>query len=88
MRYVMRSAFFLFFVSMLIAPVLTAQTIPVALKKSLWPDARGELSITPQGLTFKEATKENSLTWPYQDIQTIDRRSRTEFAILTYDNQW
>jgi hypothetical protein len=84
----MRYLFVSFIISLLLAPTLAAQTIPVALKRSSWPDAQGELSITETGLEFRERNKEASRTWPYRDIQTIDRRSRTEFAILSYEDQW
>lgn len=84
MRYFLSS----FIVSLLLVPILTAQTIPVALKKGLWPDAQGGLSITEGGLEFRERNEEGSRIWPYRDIQTIDRRSRTEFVILSYEEQW
>lgn len=84
----MKNCFLLFLFSLLLAPPLAAQTIPVVLKKSLWPDARGELSIASEGLAFKEANQEKTQTWPYRDIQTLDRQSRTEFVILTYEDQW
>jgi hypothetical protein len=84
----MRYLLFLCAFSVLLAPNLAAQSIPVALKKSFWPDAKGELSITQDGIAFTETNKERSRTWSYHDIQTIDRRSRTEFAILTYEDQW
>src|SRR3990172_7913499 len=74
---------------LLFAQTLAAQTLPVALKRSLWRDSRGEFSITEQGIAFRETDKEEGRTWAYRDIQSFDRMSKTEFVILSYeDERW
>jgi len=72
---------------LLFAEVLAAQTLPVTLQKSFWPDARGEIRITQEGIGFQATNGKTSRTWAYRDIQTFDRRSKTEFVILSYEDQ-
>lgn len=72
---------------LLFAQTLAAQTLPVSLKRSFWPDTPGELSITEEGIAFRETNKEESPAWAYRDIQSFDRISKTEFVILSYEDQ-
>lgn len=71
----------------LFAPALAAQTLPVTLQKRFWPDTRGEIRITQEGIGFQETNGKTSHTWAYRDIQAFDRWSRTEFVILSYEDQ-
>ena len=72
---------------LLFAQTLAAQTLPVALKRSFWRDSQGELSITEQGIAFRETDKEEGRAWAYRDIQSFDRISKTEFVVLSYEDQ-
>ena len=72
---------------LLFAEVLAAQTFPAVQKKRFWPDARGEIRITENGIEFQKAGEEALLRWSYPDIQHFDRLSRTEFVVLTYEDQ-
>ena len=74
-------------VLLLFSHTLAAQTLPVALKKSLWADARGELTVSQEGITFQASDQEEAHTWAYRDIQGFDRISKTEFVILSYEDQ-
>lgn len=74
-------------IALLFAQTLAAQTLPVSLKRSFWPDSRGELSITEQGIEFQRTNKAEGRAWAYRDIQSFDRISKTEFVILSYEDQ-
>lgn len=72
----------------LVAQTAAAQTFPVIHKKALWPDDPGELIFTGDAIEFRAAGKEkNSRKWAYSDIQYLDRVSRKELVILTYEDQ-
>jgi len=66
--------------------LLAAQTFPAVQEKRLWPDARGEIRITENGMEFQKAGEEAVLRWAYPDIQHFDRVSRTEFVLLSYED--
>jgi hypothetical protein len=67
-----------------------AQTFPVVQKRTLWPDGRGELVFTGEGIEFRAAgDQRNSRKWRYIDIQHLDRVNARELVVLTYeDRQW
>lgn len=74
---------------LLFSQILAAQALPVSLSRKFWPDMRGEVSITQQGIEFRGAKKKQTHAWTYRDIQSFDRLSKTEFIILTYeDERW
>jgi len=79
MKYI---AFLLAFVSF-----LPAETFPVTLQKTLWRDGTGMVEIDDQGITYTAHKKEHSRSWKWLDVQYFDRVSRTEFAVLTYEDE-
>lgn len=72
---------------LIFAQSLAAQTLSVELKRNFWPDARGEIQITEKGIAFSEANGKNRHEWSYQDLQSFDRLSKSEFVLLTYEDQ-
>ncbi len=72
---------------LILAPLLGAETFTVIHKKKAWPDGKGTVTITDEGITFEAKKKKNSREWSWLDIQYFDRISETEFVILTYHDQ-
>ena len=63
-----------------------AQTsFEVVRKKALWPDAEGTLVIGDKAVEFRRGEDE-SKSWSYEEIQSLDRISTTEIEILTYED--
>ncbi len=57
----------------------------VVRKKPLWPNAKGTLVIGDEGVEFRQGEDE-SQSWSYKEIQSLDRISPTEIEILTYED--
>jgi hypothetical protein len=55
-------------------------------KRPLWPDARGTLVISDDGVEFRRGDDGESKAWSYEEIQGFDRISRTEIGMLTYED--
>ena len=73
---------------LLFAEVLAAQSFPAVQRKRFWPDALGELRITDERIEFVQPGKpEKGWQVSYPDVQHLDRVSRTELVILTYEDQ-
>ena len=63
-----------------------AQTsFEVVRKKPLWPNAKGPLVIGDDGVEFRRGDDE-SRSWSYAAIQSLDRISPTEITVLTYED--
>jgi hypothetical protein len=81
-------SFFLF----VILPVaaFAQDTLRVRHDHDPWGGGEGTLTISEQGIEFKEDKKEDhSRTWNWVDIQSVDRESPTRFNVLTYeDEKW
>jgi len=70
-----------------LASLAGAETFTVIHKKKAWPDGKGTITITDEGIAFEAKKKKNSRKWGWLDIQYFDRISETEFVILTYHDQ-
>ena len=72
----------------LIAGIGLADTsLDVVHKKRLWFDQEGSVRINASGISFQPAGKDDEVRrWAYEDIQSIDRLSTTEFRLLTYED--
>ena len=68
--------------------LVSAQTnFEVVHKKSLWFDQKGTVRIDDSGISFQPVGKEEeSRTWAYEDIQSLDRVISTEFRLLSYED--
>lgn len=58
----------------------------VVRKKPFWPNAKGTLVIGDDGVEFRREKEEDTKSWSYRDIQSLDRISPTEIEILTYED--
>lgn len=68
------------------AAVGSAQTsFEAARTKLLWPDAEGTLVIGDDGVEFRRGDDEWK-SWSYEEIQSLNRISRTEIEILTFED--
>lgn len=76
-----------FWVLILLAQPLAAQTLGVIHVRRLWRDERGKIEITDKGIAYEAAKEKDSRFWKYEDIQYFDRKSETEFIILSYEDQ-
>lgn len=64
-----------------------AQTsFEVVRKKPFWPNAKGTLVIGDEGVEFRREKEEDTKSWSYREIQSLDRISPTEIEILTYED--
>ena len=81
---------FLLLIPLFWLPLAAAQTtFEVIHKKRFWPDGRGEILISTEGIAFRAAEEKKSRRWAYSDIQYFDRVSEQEFVILSYeDEKW
>lgn len=70
-----------------LAQPLAAQTFTVIHEKRLWSDGHGTFDITDEGIRYTSNKAEDSRNWTYRDIQLLDRISRKEFAILSYEDE-
>lgn len=70
-----------------LAQPLAAQTFTVIHKKTFWRDDHGTIDISDQGIRYTSDKAKNSRSWSYQDIQYLDRISRREFTILSYEDE-
>jgi hypothetical protein len=66
---------------------LAAQTFDVIHKKPHWPNGQGRIHISEEAITFEARKEKNSRSWSYTDIQHFDRVSKSEFVILSYEDQ-
>jgi hypothetical protein len=66
---------------------LAAETFTVIHKKTGWPNGKGSVEITDEGIRFEAKKEKRSRQWGWLDIQYFDRISETEFDILTYQDQ-
>lgn len=69
------------------AGLLAAESFPVIHKKTGWPDGKGTVEITAEGIRFAADKAKRSRQWGWLDIQHFDRLSETEFEILTYEDR-
>ncbi len=54
-----------------------------------WGKCLGEMTVSPSGIEFRSDKEEHSADWAWLDIQGVDRRSVSEFSILSYlDQKW
>jgi hypothetical protein len=67
--------------------LLTAETFAVVHRKDAWPDGKGNLHITEEGIRFEAEKAKYSRDWKWTDIQYFDRISEKEINILTYHDQ-
>ena len=58
----------------------------VVRKKPFWPNAKGTLVIGDEGIEFRREKEEDTKSWSYREIQSVDRISPTEIEILTYED--
>jgi hypothetical protein len=66
---------------------LAAQTFDVIHKKPHWPNGQGRIHISEEAIAFEARKEKNSRSWSYTDIQHFDRVSKSEFVILSYEDQ-
>lgn len=71
----------------LFGSLLSAESFPVALKKTLRPDGKGTIEINVLGITYTTSNKKHVLHWGWLDIQYFDRVSSKEFVVLTYKDR-
>lgn len=64
-----------------------AQTLKVRHDHDPWGKCVGELSFSENGIVFSSEKEEHNWSWGWTDIQTVDRRSESEFSILSYADQ-
>ncbi len=67
--------------------LLAGETFTVIHEKKAWPNGKGTIEITGEGIAFTARKQKNSRKWGWRDIQYFDRISETEFNILTYEDQ-
>ncbi len=54
-----------------------------------WGKCLGEMTVSPSGIEFKSDNEEHSFNWEWLDIQSVDRKSVSEFTLLSYrDQKW
>lgn len=63
-----------------------AQSLRVRHDHDPWGGCEGELSISEAGIRFEAEKVDHSRSWSWSDIQGFDRKSPTEFSILTYED--
>lgn len=63
-----------------------AESFPVVHVKTAWFDGSGRVEITDQGIDFQAKDAKRSRSWEWNDIQSFDRISETEFEVLTYED--
>jgi len=51
-----------------------------------WGACEGVLEITDEGLRYTPEEGDHVRNWPWIDIQSFDRRSESEFSVLTYED--
>ena len=69
-------------------PLCLAQsTLKVRHDHDPWGACEGELIISDTGVEYRTEKEKHSRTWPWQDIQSVDRKSEARFTILTYADQ-
>lgn len=74
-------------VFLLLGAALSAAQFEVVRKKALWLDQKGALRIEDSRVCFTpRGDEEDSRCWEYADIQHLDRVSRTELALLSYED--
>jgi hypothetical protein len=72
-----------------LTPKAAAQNFEFPVERErLFQNHRGTLVITPDGIEYRAAQKNESRSWRYMDIQQIKIESPTEIEILTYEDQW
>ena len=52
-----------------------------------WGKCVGELTIDDQGIEFVSRKEAHSRTWTWTEIQSLDRRSESSFAVLTWEDE-
>ncbi|MBI1354660.1 MAG: hypothetical protein GC160_09960 [Acidobacteria bacterium] len=74
--------------TLLLAAQALAQSaaFDAVLHKPLWRDQAGRLELTPEAVEFQPKGDKPPLRWEYGEIQTLDRVSRTELRLLTYED--
>lgn len=77
----------LFLLLLCSAAGLAGQTFDVIHKKSHWPDGQGRVHISEEAIAFEARDEKHSRRWSYADIQHFDRVSKSEFVILSYEDQ-
>ena len=70
-----------------LAQPLAAQTFTVIHEKRLWKDGRGTMEFNDEGIRYTSDKAKDSRSWAYQNIQYLDRISRKEFTILSYEDE-
>ena len=66
-----------------------ADTLQVRHDHDPWGACSGELLIAQDGIEFRSSKEAHTRKWEWVDIQSLDRKSTTEFSILTYqDHSW
>jgi hypothetical protein len=68
------------------SPSVSAQTLEVRHDHDPWGGCEGELTITAEGIRYETDKEEHSRSWNWVDIQGFDRKSATEFSVLTYED--
>ena len=54
-----------------------------------WGECLGEMTVADSGISFVSEEEEHSVDWMWTDIQAFDRRSESEFSLLSYkDRKW
>ena len=52
-----------------------------------WGKCEGEITVSSTGIEFKSDKKEHNFDWEWPDIQSVDRKSVSEFTLLSYQDQ-
>jgi hypothetical protein len=82
-RWIFSLGCFLFF-----SIAVNGQTLKVRHDHNPWGKCQGELIISQEGIEYRTEGKEShNHLWKWTDIQTFDRKSPTEFTVLSYEDQ-
>ena len=64
----------------------SAQGLQVRHDHDPWGSCEGELIVTVDGIRYEADKEEHSRVWSWSDVQGFDRKSATEFSLLTYED--
>lgn len=68
--------------------VSLAQSFEYAVKHHhILKDCQGKLKITPEGVEYQAARPKDSRRWKFEEIRTLEVRSSTDIAVVTYEDQ-
>jgi len=72
---------------LILAGALAAESFEAVHERDAWPNGKGTLHISADGIRFEAQKPKHSHTWGWEEIQYFDRLSETALEILTYEDQ-